>query len=104
MYLLNYAEDVITEFDLKIQEEAKGTHHSQTKYREVLANSVGHIPGQYMAEKIYEHGRLNDVIEHVDNPFMYFIIYNEIAEANPDILSFSKASIDYIKQLNEVYQ
>lgn len=103
MVLLNYAGDAIKEFNLKIEDEANGINYSDEEYREVLMHSVGHIPGQYMAQQIKDKGRLHEIVENADNPFLFFILYNEIASSDPAMIGFSNQSIEHIQHLNKKY-
>ncbi|MEM6894644.1 MAG: DUF5700 domain-containing putative Zn-dependent protease [Bacteroidota bacterium] len=103
MAFLNYAEPVIVELNQYMIDESNSVAHSESEYRQVLQNSVGHLPGQYMAEKIKQNGRLQEVIDEIHNPFTFFFIYNEIAVQKGKIPYFSKAAIDYLKVLEQKY-
>lgn len=103
MALLNYADESILQLNDYIEKAATGKSFSEAEYREVLFNSVGHIPGQFMAETIQDHGKLNLIIEEAQNPFVFFYVYNEIAVAYEDIPQFSETSIQYLKQLEHIY-
>ena len=53
---------------------------------------------------IKKYGRLQEVIEHADNPFLFFQIYHEISSKKENKLpKFSDASIEYIMKLYEKY-
>jgi len=104
MALLNYAGAIMTSLNTQFQEELAGKHHTEDEYREVLAHSVGHIPGQYMAQTIKDAGRLPEIIQKADDPFAFFLIYQEIASAKKDESPILDAeSLIYLKKLRSKY-
>ncbi|MEO1033653.1 MAG: DUF5700 domain-containing putative Zn-dependent protease [Bacteroidota bacterium] len=103
MALLNYAPDVIGTLNQYLEDEAQGVHHTEDAYRTALANSVGHIPGQFMAEAIKRHGLLNEVISDLENPFSFFYSYNQIANADEALPSFSENAIAFLQSLEAKY-
>lgn len=102
--ILTNAPKIIDSLNTYIEREASGIHFSEFEYRQLFLNSVGHIPGFYMAKKIKDNGKLNELIENADNPFYFILLYNEASKLdNEDLGILSDDSIAYIKYLQRKY-
>jgi len=66
-------------------------------------NSDGHTPGYFMAKAIKDNGRLEEIIEYADNPFVFFLTYQEVALSDKNLPVFDDVVIDYLTQLKIKY-
>jgi len=83
---------------------AKGEMQDWKLYESLYAGFRGHIPGYFMAKSIKDNGRLSEIIEHADNPFVFFLTYQEVALTDKNLPVFNEAVIDYLKKLKEKYE
>ncbi len=103
-YYMSTAKKAIYDLDQLILDEINGNHHKESKYRIAVQNSVGHIPGYYMAKLIQEKGFEEKLIEISNNPFAFILLYQDVAESNHESLPlFQPESINYLKDLQEYY-
>lgn len=103
-FYVGEAKAVIENLDKLITDEANGKHHSEEEYRNTLLGTVGHVPGYFMAKIITENGKSDELTKMADNPFSFFMLYNEIACQNPkEYPLFTAVSIQYIKELEQKY-
>jgi hypothetical protein len=75
---------------------------SYRDFRKLTQYSSGHIPGFYMADIIARNGGKQELINHSDNPFHIFYLYNQAAKkdkAQPR--TFSEKAIAYLKDLEK---
>jgi len=63
----------------------------------------GHIPGFFMAKAIKDNGRLGTIIENVDNPFIFFLTYQEVALIDKQLPVFDDEVTSFLKKLNTKY-
>lgn len=70
------------------------------QFQRILNYSSGHRPGLYMVDVIRRNGLAKRLIEHCDNPFEFFYLYNEAAELDPGKPPvFSAGTLAYLRQL-----
>lgn len=66
--------------------------------------SNGHVPGTYMSHYIENNGLKPKLLKHLDDPFYYFLVYNEAAKKDKSKpFVFSKQSIAYLTSLRKLY-
>jgi hypothetical protein len=71
-------------------------------YRNMLKNTVGHMPGFYMARVIVKNGYKKQMINESIDPFQFFFTYNKAAKKDEDHpYVFSDASMSYLKELRK---
>jgi hypothetical protein len=73
---------------------------STRAFNRITNYSSGHIPGFYMMLVIKRNGYLSEMIDHCDDPFSFFDLYNKAAKKdkeNPPC--FSDATMAYLKEL-----
>jgi len=101
--LMEKGRNVVTELNKHLVEEANGASQDSELYGSIYLNSDGHIPGYFMAKAIKDNGRLGEIIEQADNPFVFFLVYQEVALANKNLPVFDDVVIDYLTQLKIKY-
>ena len=75
---------------------------SRKAFREITGYSSGHIPGFYMVDLIKRNGYLTELINHNDNPFNIFYLYNKAAKNDKDTPPlFSDITILYLKKIEK---
>lgn len=68
-------------------------------------NTSGHIPGTYMAYTIDQAGLKPQLLEHINDPFHFFLLYNEASRKKGiDAYHFSDTTIAYLEKLKKKYQ
>ncbi|MDO1450239.1 hypothetical protein Q0590_28420 [Rhodocytophaga aerolata] len=105
-YLLDKAPAVIIALNEIVEKLAQSeeSYLDERQYRQLLENSVGHIPGYYMAKTIKDNGLLNRLIEQADNPFTFVALYNKAAKrAGYGAPLFSGQTIVYLRKLEQNY-
>lgn len=71
-------------------------------FNRITNYSSGHIPGFYMMLVIKRNGYLSEMINHCDNPFNFFYVYNKAAKKDKESPPcFSDAAMDYLKELEK---
>lgn len=103
-WLFDSATEVIRSLDARFLVNANVNAHPLTyrDFRKITLYSSGHIPGFFMANIISRNGKMQELINHCDNPFYIFYLYNEAAEkdaAHP--VRFSAATIRYLRALEK---
>ncbi|GAB2684802.1 hypothetical protein GCM10027037_02610 [Mucilaginibacter koreensis] len=99
------AKPVMPHLDSMLQLNAK--MDTVIKFRQYLKGTEytsGHVPGTYMAYYIEKNGLKVKLLPHIENPFYFFMIYNEAAKkdkTHPYV--FSKATMAYIERLYKKY-
>ncbi len=79
--------------NLKVRDYFKGTPYSS-----------GHVPGTYMAHYIEKNGLKDELLQSLDNPFAFFLIYDKAARKDKEMPSrFSDATLQNIKNLQDKY-
>jgi hypothetical protein len=65
----------------------------------------GHVPGCYMSYYIEKNGLKNKLLLHLNDPFWFFIVYNEAAKKdNSKPFVFSEASMTNLSRLRQKYK
>jgi hypothetical protein len=77
------------------------------KYREYLKGTQftsGHVPGTYMSYYIEKNGLKAKLLPHIEDPFYFFIMYQEAAKTDKTKpYLFSAITMAYIEQLHQKY-
>ncbi|MGC1473027.1 MAG: DUF5700 domain-containing putative Zn-dependent protease [Psychroserpens sp.] len=103
-FYVGKSKDVISNFNTLIIDETNGKHHSENDYREAFLGSVGHVPGYSMAKLITDKGKSREMIDNADDPFSFFILYNDIASENPEEYPhYDNVAMQYVKELANKY-
>ncbi|MEM6320771.1 MAG: DUF5700 domain-containing putative Zn-dependent protease [Bacteroidota bacterium] len=96
-------ETVVKKLNKYLAAAASGVTQNPALYDALYLNYKGHIPGYFMARAINDNGRLEEVIEHADNPFIFFLTYQKVALLDERLPVFDAGVIDYLKNLNAKY-
>lgn len=79
--------------NLKVKDFFKGTPYSG-----------GHVPGTYMVHYIEKNGLKRELLQSMDDPFAFFLIYDKAARKDKEIpFRFSDAALQNIKNLRNKY-
>lgn len=98
----------ITQMDTALQQLADGITSVYTDYNywsNKIVMAAGHIPGTYMMDVIRRNGYMEQLIQHVDNPFYFFLLYNTAAKKDaeqPPV--FSGKAIRFLKWMDSKYR
>lgn len=86
-----------------IQNSKQNTVFTTRKsFREITNYSSGHIPGFYMTNIIKRNGYLEELINHCDNPFYIFYLYNKAAKKDKEArFLYSDDTIKYLKLIEK---
>lgn len=86
---------------MRVMAENKVTSVLNTKFfRNLVKGTAGHMPGFYMARIIVKEGYKKQMVDHSENPFNFFYLYNKAAKKAPEHpFIFSEESILYLKAL-----
>jgi Putative zinc dependent peptidase (DUF5700) len=107
IFELEGSETILKTFDawLKTAYLTKGkTTHTHDEVNELFKYSGGHNPGYYMAEVIERNGFLDDLREHIGDPFYFLILYDKATKRDKNTpFTFSKESLLFAKQLRKIY-
>jgi hypothetical protein len=91
---------------IRIMAASNGEKFTSTKqYRKIIKYTSGHNPGYYMADVIVRNGFKKELLEHIQDPFNFFRLYDKAArkdKKNP--VRFSAASMKYCKALEKKYR
>ena len=100
------AKPVLPNLDSLLQITAQtGKAFKIREYLKPTSYTSGHVPGMYMAHYIEKHGKKRKMIQHIADPFYFFILYNQAAKKDADKpYVFSKKTMDYIQRLQKKYQ
>jgi hypothetical protein len=80
---------------------AVGTYVTGWHFDAIMNYSSGHLPGLYMADIIQRNGLKDRLIQHDDDPFQFFYLYNEAARKDPGKPPvFSAATMEYLRRLD----
>jgi len=101
---LNEGQEVVKKLNEYFLEAAYGANQKWEIYDNLYLNFNGHIPGYFMAKAIKDNGRLKDVIENADNPFMFFLIYQEVALIDKKLPIFDDVVINFLSNLKTKYE
>lgn len=98
----------IMRMDTALQQLAEGNTSPYADYnywsKEIMP-AVGHIPGMYMMHVIRRNGYMKQLIQNVDNPFYFFLLYNMAAKKDPEHPPvFSEKSIRFLKWMDGKYR
>jgi hypothetical protein len=107
IFQLEGSEDILKTLDnwLKTAYISKGkTYKTYREVQELFKYSGGHNPGYFMADVIQSNGFLEDLREHISNPFYFLKLYQKAAKKDPrKIFLFSKESLKYVLILEKKY-
>jgi hypothetical protein len=95
--------NVVKKLNEYLAAAADGATQNWELYDSLYLSYDGHIPGFFMAKAIKDDGQLGEIIEHADNPFVFFLTYQEVALTDKKLPVFDDEVIDYLKQLNAKY-
>jgi len=95
--------NVVINLNKHLVEAANGIIQDSELYNSIYLNSDGHTPGYFMAKAIKDNGRLEEIIEYADNPFVFFLTYQEVALSDKNLPVFDDVVIDYLTQLKIKY-
>ncbi len=66
--------------------------------------SSGHVPGTYMSHYIEKNGLKAELLQHLDDPFYFFLVYDRAAKKDKEKpFRFSAKSITHLQQLRTKY-
>jgi len=105
--LLEQADSIINQLDsnlIKMAESGGKTFKTERDYRNLIKWTSGHCPGYYMADIIVRNGYKKQLVENVQNPFLFIYLYNQAAkkdQKHPPV--FSATAIAYVKHLEKKY-
>ena len=102
--LFDQAESVIPKLDscFIINSNKAEAFVSKKDFRVITSYLNGHLPGFYMAHVIKRNGKLQELINHSDNPFYIFYLYNEVAKKDKkQPQTYSDSSIEYLRKLEK---
>jgi hypothetical protein len=101
----NEAKPVLPRLDSLLRINAKSdTTIKRRDYLKGTPYTSGHVPGTYMAYYIEKNGLKAKLLPHIEDPFYFFMIYNEAAKKDKTKpFLFSKATMDYIEQMHKKY-
>jgi hypothetical protein len=86
----------------RLNAAATNTPVTDWQFSKIMNFSSGHMPGLYMVDIIRRNGLEQQLIEHNDNPFRFFYLYNEAAGKDPGKPPvFSAATIAYLRRLEK---
>jgi hypothetical protein len=81
---------------------ARRTYVTYQQFSAIMNYSSGHMPGLYMVNIIRRNGLEDRLIEHDDDPFQFFYLYNQAARKDPSKPPvFSDAAIEYLMRLDK---
>lgn len=98
---------VLHKVDSTIQAQAAGgTATPERFYRRLTNGSNGHLPGFFMAYTILQNGYRKPLLDHVDDPIAFALLYQKAAKKDkqhqhPPV--FAEASVRYLRQLGRKY-
>jgi len=83
----NYADFYLKKIDslLTAAYKSKSIFNFQMKG---FSKNAGHISGRFMALKIKESGLLDQYLNNIGDPFIFFELYNEAVKKDPLLLSY----------------
>lgn len=105
--LLTKPDSIIRQIDTALQLLASSNgkeFRTAKQYAKLMNYSSGHNPGYYMASIIVRNGYSRMLVKNIQNPFMFFYLYNEAAKKDkehPPILS--DGAIEELKLLEKKY-
>jgi hypothetical protein len=106
-WLLAPAPRVLQQIDSAVHVQASGGSAAPLKfYRQLSKGSNGHLPGFYMVYLIMRNGYGPQLLDHVDDPFVFVQLYQRAARHDRDHRHppvFSAATIRYFQQLSRKY-
>lgn len=80
------------------------TTHTHDEVKVLFKYSGGHNPGYYMADVIQHNGFLDDLREHIGDPFHFLMLYDKATKRDKNTpFKFSKESLKYAKILQKKY-
>ena len=101
------ADSIVKQIDTSLINMAKPEgkiYKSERDYRDLLRWTSGHCPGYYMTDIIVRNGFKKQLLKNIQNPFTFIYLYNKAAKKDAEKPpTFSTASIDYIKLLEQKY-
>lgn len=76
--------------------------YTSFSYWNSIVLATGHVPGMYMGRLIQQQGLTDELIQHIDNPFVFFYLYNKAArKAANGSPEFSQKALRFLKSMEK---
>ena len=101
-FLMDGGKSILPILDTSIINHSKNVKQITKSDVQNIAPMSGHIPGCYMAYIIDRNGLKNELINSIDDPVKFIMLYNKAARLDKDKpYIFSSTSMDYIKNIKQ---
>ncbi|MCK8495229.1 hypothetical protein M0L20_25385 [Spirosoma sp. RP8] len=79
-----------------------GEPFTSFSYWNSIVLATGHVPGMFMGRLIQQQGLTNELIQHIENPFAFFYLYNKAARKSlMGAPAFSAKALRFLKSMEK---
>ncbi|MBA4258471.1 MAG: hypothetical protein C0446_04865 [Chitinophaga sp.] len=101
-YLMDVGKSILPILDTSMINHSRNLKLITKSDLQNIAPMSGHIPGCYMAYIINRNGLKDELINSIDNPVKFIMLYNKAASLDKDKpYIFSTTSIAYLKKIKQ---